>query len=61
MKIASLGANARLLGSAIKSVTLLGSAEPLHWTQEPDALEITCPAAMPYKIAVAFKVTCSIP
>lgn len=61
VKIASLGANARLLGSAIKSVTLLGSAEPLHWTQEPDALEITCPAAMPYKIAVAFKVTCSIP
>jgi alpha-L-fucosidase len=61
VKIASMGANAGLLRSAIKSVTLLGSAEPLQWTQEPDALEITCPAEMPYKIAVAFKVTCSMP
>lgn len=61
LKIASLGTDAKLLNSPIKTVSLLGSNEPIAWQQKSDGLEMTCPAAMPFKIAVTFKVTCALP
>ncbi len=61
VKISSLGSTAGLAGSEIKSVQLLGSNAMLQWKQEPDGLEITCPADMPFKIAVVFRVTCAAP
>ena len=54
--IASLGSGAGLLGAPVKSVSMLGSAEKLVWTQRPEGLVITCPPQMPSQIAVAFKV-----
>lgn len=54
--IASLGTNARLFSGPIHSVTLLGSQEKLAWVQRPEGLDILCPAHLPSKIAIAFKI-----
>jgi alpha-L-fucosidase len=40
----------------VKSVSLLGSPAKLAWKQQADGLVITCPAAMPFKFAVGFKI-----
>jgi len=58
LKIASMGSDAKLLGSPVKAVSLLGSSETLDWRQKPDGLEITCPAQMPLKVSAVFRVTC---
>ncbi len=56
LRIASLGTAAGLLAAPIEQVSLLGSAAPLTWTQQSDALVITCPASMPFQTAVGFKI-----
>ena len=56
LRIASLGTAAGLLAGPIQEVSLLGSAAPLTWSQESDALVITCPASMPFQTAVCFRV-----
>jgi alpha-L-fucosidase len=57
LRITSLGAAAPLLGQPIKAVTLLGHDGPaLAWQQAPDALVITCPAAMPFATAIVFRI-----
>jgi alpha-L-fucosidase len=61
LKITSMGSASQYLQSPIKTVTLLGSTDPLNWKQNPDALEITCPKQMPLKIAVVFKITPAAP
>lgn len=55
LEIKSLGAAAKLLDKPIKRITLLGGPAVV-WKQEPDALHLQCPAAMPFKHAVGFKV-----
>jgi alpha-L-fucosidase len=54
--ITSLGTNQTALGGSIQSVSLLGSNATLVWSQTATALNITCPAAMPFQIAVGFKI-----
>ena len=56
LRIASLGTAAGLLAGPIQQVSLLGSAAPPAWSQESDALVITCPASMPFQTAVCFKI-----
>jgi alpha-L-fucosidase len=58
LKITSLGSVANRLGKPVKAVTLLGNkGASLQWKQEPDALVVTCPQAMPFATAVGFKIT----
>ena len=52
LRITSLGQSVQ----PVKSVTLLGHKGALQWKQEPDALVVTCPPAMPFATAVVFKV-----
>jgi alpha-L-fucosidase len=54
--IASLGSGAGLMSAPVRSVSLLGSAEKLVWSQHSEGLVVTCPSQMPSQIAVAFKV-----
>jgi len=54
--IASLGSGAGLMSAPVRSVSLLGSAEKLVWSQRPGGLVVTCPSQMPSQIAVTFKV-----
>jgi regulation of enolase protein 1 (concanavalin A-like superfamily) len=54
--ITSLGTADGLLAEPITSVTLLGHAGSLTWTQDADALRITCPASMPFQTAICFKI-----
>jgi alpha-L-fucosidase len=56
LKVASLGATAGLLTAPIHSVTLLGSSEKIDWRQDADGLSIVCPAHLPSRIAVTFKI-----
>jgi alpha-L-fucosidase len=56
LKIISMGTAAQPGGLAVKSVTLLGSDASLDWKQQPDGLAITCPAQLPFKVALVFKV-----
>ena len=56
VSITSLGASAKLLHGAIKSIQLLGGAESLKWRQTGDALVIQQPKEQPNNIAVVFKV-----
>lgn len=56
LRITSLGTAAGLLAGPLREVSLLGSSAPLAWSQEPDALVITCPDSMPFQTAVGFKV-----
>jgi alpha-L-fucosidase len=54
--ITSLGTNQTALGGPIQSVSLLGSSATLVWSQTSTGLSITCPASMPFKTAVGFKI-----
>jgi alpha-L-fucosidase len=56
LKITSLGTDAKLLPEKIQSVTLLGSEDKLGWSQQADALIITCPEKMPLHTSVCFKI-----
>lgn len=53
VKALSLTANG---GKVIKSISLLGTAEPVKWKQKADVLEIAVPKQMPCDHAVCFKV-----
>ena len=55
--VKSLGLKTAQNTRKIKSVTLLGSTEPVKWQQSKDALTITKPQAVPSSEAVVFKVT----
>ena len=54
--ITSLGTNQTALAGPIQSVSLLGSNATLVFTQTATGLSITCPASMPFKTAVGFKI-----
>lgn len=54
--ITSLGTNDGNLAEPITSVALLGYAGTLTWSQDTDALRITCPASMPFQTAIGFKI-----
>ena len=54
--ITSLGTNQTALSGPIQSVSLLGSTATLVWTQSATGLTITCPASMPFKTAIGFKI-----
>ena len=57
--IAALANNSGLLAGPITSVSMLGSAAPLAWSQTASGLEVTCPNPMPgvpSGTAVAFKI-----
>ena len=56
LTINSLGTNQAALTGPIKTVSLLGSTAPIVWTQTATQLSITCPTAMPFRTAVAFKI-----
>ena len=57
VKVRSLGRDAKLLSQPIASVTLLGSAENLKWSQTGEALLIDAPRSQPNDIALVFKIT----
>ena len=56
LRIVSLGSKAGLLERPITSVRLLGGAE-LAYKQTADALQVTCPGAMPFRHAVGLKIS----
>jgi len=56
LKIISLGRDAGLSARPVKSVSLLGSLEQIEWQQTATALEIICPAKMPFRYAVGFRI-----
>lgn len=56
LKITSLATNANLRQAPVRAVTLLGSNARIEWRQTADGLVIHCPAEMPFKTAVAFKI-----
>jgi alpha-L-fucosidase len=56
VKIKSLGSDAKNLGKAVQTVTLLGSNSKLKWKQEADGLTITCPAEMTFATSIVFKI-----
>jgi alpha-L-fucosidase len=57
LEIKSLGAAAGLLEPPIAQITLLGSDEPVQWTQTPTALTIQPPRHKPCDHAIVFKIT----
>ena len=57
VRIAALSAGAQHVERAVKSVTLVGSSEPLVWKQQADALVIELPTKLPSDIASSFKIT----
>ncbi len=59
LNISSLATSAGYLLGDISSVSMLGSAETLSWSQTASGLEVTCPSAMPTipsGTAIAFKI-----
>lgn len=56
LKIKSLGADAKYMKKAIKSVKLLGYNGKLQWKVEADGLAITCPKKMPFATSIVFKI-----
>ena len=59
LTIASLATSSNLLVSAISSVSLLGSASALAWSQTATGLVVTCPTPMPSLpsgTAIGFKI-----
>jgi len=61
LNVTSLGTDAKLLTSSIKSVTLLGSDAKIAYSQQAGGLAITCPAQMPLIVSAVFKVTLDKP
>ena len=57
VRIKSLGMTAGLLNKPIRTITLLGSSEPVQWSQTGPALIITLPEKIPNDIAIVFKLT----
>jgi alpha-L-fucosidase len=57
LQIKSLGMAAKLLDKPIGSITLLGSAEKVQWSQTADALSIKVPEKVPNAIAIVFEIT----
>jgi alpha-L-fucosidase len=57
LQFKSLGTTANLAGAPIHNVTLLGSAEPVQWTQTPEGLTINAPQGKLSDIATVFKIT----
>jgi len=56
LTLPSLGTGDGNLAGPITSVQLLGSNATLTWSQTATDLNITCPASMPFQIAVGFKI-----
>nr|WP_267877450.1 alpha-L-fucosidase [Massilia sp. PDC64] len=56
VRIASLGMKAGFESRPVKSVSLVGAAEPLRWKQQDDALVIDVPASLPTTIASSFRI-----
>jgi alpha-L-fucosidase len=54
--IKTLGTGGPLSGE-IKTITLLGSNETLHWMRSPEGLTIRKPETLPGKYVVAFRIT----
>ena len=54
--IESLALDSKYLANAIETVELVGHKGSLKWFQDLDGLHISCPADMPFKTAVAFKI-----
>ncbi len=57
LKIKSLGTDSKLLDRAISQIQLLGSDEPVNWSQDSDSLTIQPPEKTPCEEAVVFKIT----
>jgi len=56
VNLKSLGTAANLLSGPVKSVTLVGSDEPLEWSQTADGLSIKAPHGKLSDIATVFKI-----
>jgi alpha-L-fucosidase len=56
LTLTALGKTDNNLAGPITSVELLGSNSTLTWSQTDTDLNITCPASMPFKTAVCFKI-----
>ena len=56
-KIKSLGGASRVTGDMIEHIQMLGSEEPLSWSQDSEKLEISMPSQKPCKHAYTFKIT----
>lgn len=56
LRIEALGSAAGHRSSPIRSVVLVGSGGAVAWAQQSDALEVTCPPAMPFKSAVVLRI-----
>ncbi|MBC7886911.1 MAG: alpha-L-fucosidase [Ferruginibacter sp.] len=52
-----LGKAAKMLDQPVQSVLLIGSKAKLKWKYAAEGLVITCPEVMPFKYAVAFKIS----
>ena len=56
LTIKSLGTDAKLFNTEIRSVTLLGSKAKLDWKQTAEGLVIQYPKSDKSKLAVGFKI-----
>ncbi len=56
LTVKTLAAGAPGLVGKIKTVSLLGAPEPLHWTQTAAGLEVTVPASKPGNYAYVLKI-----
>ena len=56
LTIKSLGTDAKLHNTEIRSVTLLGSKAKVDWKQTADGLVIQYPKSSKLKLAVGFKI-----
>jgi alpha-L-fucosidase len=56
LRIKSLGSSAGFAEKPIATVTLLGSREQLHWTQQADTLVVQPPAKTPCDHAIVLKI-----
>ena len=54
--VKALGTKTAQNSRKIRSITMLGSADKVVWTQAQDGLTIACPAAVPASEAVVYKV-----
>ena len=54
--IKSLGTGSPFAADQIASITMLGSAEALSWSQQEDGLHVTTPSQRPCDHAYTFKI-----
>jgi alpha-L-fucosidase len=57
LTIRSLSSSSPHLGRAVDSVSVLGTAGPIRWSQDDDALRVDVPAGAAGQPAVALRVT----